>query len=77
MIFSNLSTCYSGVWMTNQASDEQASIEKKKCKQKTISSKLQCFVYNFKRVTMFCFQLALPIKHGKRSRGFVLLTFLS
>lgn len=29
MIVSNLSTCYSGVCMINQASDEQASIEKK------------------------------------------------
>lgn len=23
---------------------------------------------------MFCFQIALPMKHGKRSRDFVLLT---
>lgn len=54
MIFSNLSTCYSGVCMTNQASDEQASIEKKSVSKRQfqvsydvlfiISKELQCFI---------------------------------
>lgn len=54
MIVSNLSTCYSGVCMTNQASNEQASTGKKSVNKRQfqvsykvlfiISNESQCFV---------------------------------